>query len=289
MTGFGRGVLQKNGYEVTVEVKSVNHRFRDIRLKMSSRFNQLDIPLRKKIEQKFKRGSFELYVNYKTVTQEVDELEEFKIDEDKLHRFFKKSSTIAKQHGVALQVNPFDFLRSEFTLEVDEKTYEELGTLILEVADTALEDLERSRNEEGAKLKEIMLGHLSAYEKIYCTLEEVTDQYRQGVEAKLQKAFSEVKDKYALEESRFMQEVVYYLEKLDIHEELNRIKSHLSKAHQLFKQGGEIGRQFEFLLQEFNRETNTIGSKSGDSEISNRVVQMKVQLEKMREQALNLV
>ncbi len=286
MTGFGKGVTESKSFEVTVEIKTVNHRFRDIRFKMSARLNQIELPLRKKIEQRFKRGSFEIYINYKKAPNSAVE---FKVDEQKVNAFLEMSKKIVDGHGMTMAINPADFLRSDFAVEHDDSMYDELGGLVHEAFDKCLEDLEVCRNEEGQKLKSIMLGHKEIYSEIYATIGEKAHLYRAGVEAKLKKSFEESELKNKIDDSRFLQEVVYYLEKLDVDEELNRIQAHLDKFDKIFAEGGEVGRQFEFILQEFNRETNTIGSKSGDTSISNAVVQMKVQLEKMREQALNLV
>lgn len=286
MTGYGKGVVEAANFNVTVEIKSVNHRFRDIRFKMSSRLNHVELPLRKALENRFKRGSFDIYVNYKKAEQSKVE---FNIDYNKVSAFLEESKRVANAAGTPFSINPTDFLRSDFSAEVDDSIYEELASLVTEAFNLALFDLEKCRNDEGEKLKAVMLDHRDAYVKIFSTLEDKTDLYRAGVEAKLKKSFEESELKNKIDDSRFLQEVVYYLEKLDVHEELNRIKAHLEKFETIISEGGEVGRQFDFLFQEFNRETNTIGSKSGDSTISSAVVQMKVQLEKMREQALNLV
>jgi uncharacterized protein (TIGR00255 family) len=284
MTGFGKGEIENESFTVTVEIKSVNHRFRDLRFKMSNHFNKIELPLRKKLEAKFKRGSFDIYVNYKK--KNIVEAD-FNIDEQKVASFLEFTQKYSDQAQIS--INATDFLRSDFMKEIDDTIYDELATLVESAFSLALDDLEKCRNEEGKKLKDILAAHKSQYSKIFTLVEEKADLYREGVENRLMKSFDEFSKKNQLDEPRFLQEVVYYLEKLDVHEEINRIKTHLSKFDKILVEGGEVGRQLDFLFQEFNRETNTIGSKSGHPEISDAVVQMKVQLEKMREQALNLV
>ncbi len=126
------------------------------------------------------------------------------------------------------------------------------------------------------------------YDEHYQYICSVADSFQASVEEKLKKRFSELSSELNIDEPRFMQEVIYYLEKLDVHEEINRIQAHLEKLDSILSKGGEVGRQIDFLIQELNRETNTIGSKSNLKDISDSVVQMKVQLEKIREQGLNL-
>ena len=153
----------------------------------------------------------------------------------------------------------------------------------------AIESLKKSREDEGNKLVQKLKEHQKLYTENYQQIPQYKEGYQAKLKEKILKKFeSEAKD-LAVDEPRFLQEVIYYLEKLDIDEEINRIKIHLEKLDSLLDgKKLELGRQIDFLIQELNRETNTIGSKSGSNEISELVVQMKVQLEKIREQALNL-
>jgi uncharacterized protein (TIGR00255 family) len=155
--------------------------------------------------------------------------------------------------------------------------------------DSALESLLVSRKEEGSKLIQTLCSHQEAYVENYKKVIPLKNTYQDQVRAKLMKKMeSEKANIKEINEDRFNQEVIYYLEKLDVDEEINRIQIHLEKLTNILQSNGEVGRQIEFLLQELNRETNTLGSKSGHSDISEYVVQMKVHLEKIREQALNL-
>lgn len=284
MTGFGKGESESDNYVVTVEMKTVNNRFRDVRFKMSSIFNALEIPLKKKIEKKFSRGSFDIYVNYKknTTTKTLADL-----DKDKIAAFVSDLKEVSDKTGVAMNFAPTDFLRSDFFID-DETKEEQLEGLFLNAFDQALDNLEVSRVEEGEKLIEKLKEHRENYISHFSKISPLKNSYQDAVREKLLKRFdAELKDT-AVEESRFLQEVIYYMEKLDIDEEITRINVHLEKLDKILNAKGEIGRQIDFLIQELNRETNTIGSKSGSSEISENVVQMKVQLEKIREQGLNL-
>jgi uncharacterized protein (TIGR00255 family) len=165
---------------------------------------------------------------------------------------------------------------------------QELSPLVLEAFAKAVEALKVSRRNEGASLIEKLNEHLSHYEKLLLKNEELKGLYPDMMKDKLVSKLNERMQEFKVDEGRLMQEVIFYLEKLEIDEEINRAKIHVAKLREVMKNSGEVGRQIDFLLQELGRETNTMGSKSAHMEISQNVVEMKVQLEKIREQALNL-
>lgn len=283
MTGFGRGEAESENYTVTVELKSVNHRFKDVRFKMSSIFNSIEIDLKKILFETVKRGSLEVYINFKRAESKSKFQD---IDEEKVKEFV---SIIKKTlPNETLSLEPTQFLRSEFYKDNDLSTDQELLTMTKEAFKKACESLLVSRKQEGKKLQAVLVDHRNQYENHFSSIEGLTDDFQKNVEEKLRKRLQDYKDEVNVDEQRLLQEVVFYLEKLDVHEEINRIKSHLKKFDDLMNSDKEVGRQIDFLVQELNRETNTIGSKSSLEEISNNVVQMKVQLEKIREQGLNL-
>ncbi|MBG60574.1 MAG: YicC family protein [Peredibacter sp.] len=282
MTGFGKGEAEGEKYKVSVEMKSVNHRFKDIRFKMGSLLNSIELPMKKKIDQKFKRGSFDIFVNYKRKEQAKAS---FELDKEKIKAFLKDLKECSDATGVAININPTGFLKNEFYIEEDDKE-SELQELTLKAFDLAMESLTESRCEEGQKLVETLKEHKRQYTEHYKVVESLKDSYQDKVKEKFLAKFSQ--ENLQIEDQRFQQEVIYYLEKLDIDEEVNRISIHLQKLDKTLQASREIGRQIDFMVQELNRETNTIGSKSASTDISESVVQMKAQLEKIREQALNL-
>lgn len=283
MTGFGRHEVENDNYVVTVEIKSVNHRFKDARFKMSSLFNGIELDLKKELFKHHKRGSFDIYVNFKRAEKnsKFDDIDEAKVAD--------YLNLVKKWVGEdKLTVQPTEFLRNEFQADIDLSKDTELMELTQKAFSGAVNKLKESRASEGEKLKKVIEEHKSAYESYFSQIEGKSEEFQDSVKQKLTKRFEDYKEDLKTDEPRFMQEVIFYLEKLDVHEEINRIKSHLHKLDEIISKGGECGRQIDFLIQELNRETNTIGSKSAMEEISNNVVQMKVQLEKIREQGLNL-
>lgn len=285
MTGFGRGEAADDELLVVVEMKSVNHRFRDVRFKMSSSLSACEIPLKQKISTLFKRGSFDIYVNIKRA-QKSDRFSD--LDESKIKDYLKKMQTLAQAQGVELVVNSTEFLRQEFYSDQDQEKQKQLEKLVFKAFDIACDELQKSRVDEGQKLVTHLKEHEKNYSEFFQGIVERADEFKTHIEEKLKKRVAEYSSEISIEEPRLLQEVIFYLEKMDVHEEINRIHAHLEKLDKILSGTREVGRQIDFLAQELNRETNTIGSKSSLKEISDRVVQMKVQLEKMREQGLNL-
>lgn len=282
MTGFGKGEQAGERFKVTTEIKSVNHRFKDTRFKMSSYFNSIELDLKKKLESHFKRGSFEIFIQYKKNPEVQSQVE---VDQNKVKSFISQIKSIASSEDVTVTINPTEFLRSDFYVEDDDKV-DELKDQALVSFNNACEELKKSRIEEGAKLIATLKSHSDEYTKYYLEVEKLKDSYQDGIKEKLKARLE--KEDINFDEQRLQQEVIYYLEKLDIEEEISRIQIHLDKLNKVLSTSGEIGRQIDFLVQELNRETNTIGSKCANDKISENVIQMKVHLEKIREQALNM-
>lgn len=285
MTGFGKSQVERESIQVSVEIKSVNHRFKDIRFKMTSQLSAVELELRNMINENFKRGSFDVFINYKRMdsSSKFDDL-----DEEKINSYLTKIKSIAIAQGFDLTIKPTEFLRAEFLKEQDDSFSEKLSALVIEAFPAAIESLKESRKVEGKKLVEVINSHRNIFEENYKKVLSLSDTFKESITDRLNKKFEEFAKNLQIDEPRYLQEVIYYLEKMDIHEELNRIAIHLKKFDSIMTGAKEIGREMDFLLQELNRETNTTGSKSTVQEISSHVVEMKVQLEKIREQALNL-
>jgi uncharacterized protein (TIGR00255 family) len=285
MTGFGKGEASGADFSVTTEIKTVNNRFKDFKFRMSSVFNSLELDLRSRLENDFRRGSFDVSVSYK---RNEKELIEFQIDPKKVEAYLKIMKPLFEHLNIPLNVSPCDFMRGEFYNEGLSVNEGDLFPLVITSFNLAMKALKDSREIEGNKLVKVLIEHLYIYESCLIQIEKLKNFYPEIVKDRLTNKLSERLKDFKLDESRLIQEVIYYLEKLEIDEELNRAKIHLNKLRTLLNSTGEVGRQIDFLLQELGRETNTIGSKSSHPEISSQVVEMKVQLEKIRELALNL-
>lgn len=285
MTGFGRGESTNDDFHIVVEIKSVNHRYKDIRARLPSLFNSLETGLRQSIGERFRRGSFDISIHLKRAEgkSKFDD-----IDEEKVEAFLEKMKKLASKSSSVLHVDPTAFLRSEFQKDQELNNDPVLPKMLEQAFGLAMDELEKSRLQEGEKLKRIMQTHIDQYLKNFSVIETKADTFKPLIEERLHKKLQELSKEISIDEPRYLQEVIYYLEKMDVHEEINRINAHIQKFSKLMQDGGESGRQIDFLVQELGRETNTIGSKSSIEEISQAVVQMKLQLEKIREQGLNL-
>ncbi|MBP5296573.1 MAG: YicC family protein [Bacteriovoracaceae bacterium] len=283
MTGQGRGEQQNHAYRVTAEIKSVNHRFRDFRFRMPSSLSSLEIAWRQQLQNQIGRGAFEVAVNVQSLQDAMGNL----VDLSKVQTFVKHLQSILADTGVAVTAEVSNFLRPEFAPDASAS-----DALLFDLAQqafhTALQKLKQNREEEGQKLQQILAQHLAQYAQDFQEVRRLALDFRPQAQEKLKKAWAEAKTELAVDEARFNQELIYYLEKWDIAEEIQRIALHLQQMEQVLAKGGEVGRTIEFLLQELHRETNTIGSKSMLGEISSRVVSMKVSLERIREQTANL-
>jgi uncharacterized protein (TIGR00255 family) len=285
MTGFGRAQTETSNFIIVVEVKSVNNRFKDFRFKLPSNLNALENDLKKELNEFFSRGTFDIFINVKK-SEGKSRFED--LDTKKVSAFLDKMIPVLKEKNIEPNVQMTDFLRSEFYQDQDEETLTELNELVLKTFKLSLVELKKSREQEGSKLVSVLVKHLETYQSHFKIIEANAQHFKTMIEEKLQKRVDEYKNIIAVDQSRLLQEVVFYLEKIDIHEEINRVHAHLEKFQNLIKSNNEVGRQIDFFIQELNRETNTMGSKTSMKEISDAVVQMKVQLEKMREQGLNI-
>jgi uncharacterized protein (TIGR00255 family) len=285
MTGFGKGEAQGQKFTITTEIKTVNNRYKDFKFRMSNLFNPIEMEFKSKLDNDFRRGSFDVSVTYKRSTGNATE---FQVDATKVEAYLALMKPIFESAKIPLHVSPTDFLRADFYKDEDEGKEKELEPLALKSFEEAIKALKISRSHEGEKLVQKLFEHLAIYESCLGNVEKFKAQYPDMMKDKLSGRLNEKLKDFKIDESRYLQEVVYYLEKLEIDEEINRARIHLGKLKNVLKSSGEIGRQIDFLLQELGRETNTIGSKSAHPDISSNVVEMKVQLEKIREQALNL-
>lgn len=285
MTGFGKGEAKGDAFTITSEIKTVNNRFKDFKFRMSSLFNSQELELRSKLDHEFRRGSFDVSVSYKR--NEKAEVN-FQVDPRKVEAFINLMKPVFTKTGTTFSMSPTEFLRSDFSYDEDGEREKEMLPLLQKSMDAAIKALKESRAQEGQKLTQKLLEHLAVFEDRLKNVERMKGEYPEMMKEKLQQKFKEKLKDVVVDEGRFLQEIVYYLEKLEVDEEITRAKIHLQKLRGVLISSGEIGRQIDFLLQELGRETNTLGSKSAHQEISSHVVEMKVQLEKIREQALNL-
>lgn len=287
MTGFGTGKAEGNNREITIELKTVNNRYLDINLRMPRALSVLEESLRKRIQQKIARGRVEVYITYQNNSQEQVSVS---VNEPVAEAYYKALTALAGKFQLDMKpdLGVLADIDDIFIVEKPEEDEELLKELLFSALDEALNAVIKMRKQEGSFLAEDLKQRSLRIENMVKQIEQrssvVVEEYRQKLEQRLKEMLNNTE----LDEARFQAEVVYFADRSNITEEIVRIRSHLDQLRQTLESGGSIGRKLDFIVQELNRETNTIGSKSSDVIIANYVVEIKSELEKIREQVQNI-
>ena len=285
MTGCGTGRVQQDGWEVTVELKTVNHRFLDVSMRLPRNLSFLEQPIRSRIGKGLKRGHVDVYV---TVRNQENASAHVTVDPALARLYAEAARQIAEISGAANDVTVSALMRLEGVTvltepEMDEET---VTCLCMEACGLALDRVTAMREKEGEQLKQDLALHLGAVEalreEVLGRAPMVVTDYREKLETRLKALRAD-----GVDPQRLAQETALMADRCAIDEELARLESHLGQMWQYLEAEGEIGKKMDFLIQEMNRETNTIGSKASDLFIAQRVVSMKSEIEKMREQIQN--
>ncbi|MGB3368630.1 MAG: YicC/YloC family endoribonuclease, partial [Acidaminobacteraceae bacterium] len=274
MTGFGRGEFENEKFSMTVEMKSVNHRYNDIIVKMPKKIFKFEEFIKSEIKKHVSRGRVEVYINF-----EESKSESFKVVPnyavlDEYHRAYTE---IREKYGIDGDVSLSMLTKHQDALEIEfeESSEDEIVHVITESINLAIADLIDMRSVEGEKLKEDVIMRIEIINDIVAEIEKITPEILLAHKNKMIDRINEIKDEgIEFEEQRLAQEVAIFADKTNITEEVVRLKSHFKQVENIIAEGGNVGRKLDFLVQELNREVNTIGSKSPDVDISNYVVNM---------------
>lgn len=287
MTGFGRCENHRGDRKFTVEMKSVNHRYFDIGIKMPKKLGAFESAIRGVLKEYVQRGKVDVFITYEDLTETNVSL---KYNENIAAEYVKYYRRLAEQFGLENDVRASIIGRSPEVFVMEEQPADEQE--IWEVLETALRgacsQFVESRICEGESLKEDILGKLehmrSNVEAVELRLPEIVAAYRSRLIEKVQEVLGDTQ----IEESRIATEVVLYADKICTDEETVRLKSHIDNMRRTLLSGGSIGRKLDFIAQEMNREANTILSKANDLETSNLAIELKTEIEKVREQIQNI-
>ncbi|KZR57324.1 YicC/YloC family endoribonuclease [Pseudobacillus badius] len=286
MTGFGRSRIKSADCAVVVEMKSVNHRFSEFQIRMPRQLIKIEDKIKKELATYIQRGRVELFV---TIEGEGLTHRTLQADWQLIDEFVRLMGQIAEKYGFPGKPDLKDLLqRPDFiTIEESEEENSVLEKLVLETVVSAAERLHEMRQVEGQELKKDLLVLLSGLAQRLFDIKErapiVIEAYSQRLERRMKEIAAG-----AFDQDRLATEVAVFADKSDIHEECIRLESHIQQFRQALDHEGPIGRKLDFMIQEMNREVNTIGSKANDSMISSAVVDLKTGLEKMREQVQNI-
>ena len=288
MTGFGRGAGSFTGFDFTIDIKSVNHRFFDFSAKIYKDYAFLEEPVKRKIAEKVTRGKIDVYFHTEKSAVETDL--SAKVDQNLVKAYLDAATLLNRDFGVNNNVDASFLLRLPDVLMIapPEVSEDEIKEAVLNALDTALDSFLAMRETEGQKLKCDLMNNLNfilnAVEKVEKLAPESVTAYRMRLEEKIRELLQD-RD---VEEGRLLTEVAIFADKVAVDEETVRLRSHLSQFEELLEQGGPIGKKLDFLVQEMNREINTIGSKCNSIEITRIVVDVKSCIEKIREQIQNV-
>ncbi len=287
MTGFGRATKTLNNMEITVELRSVNSRGLDCTVKMPRMYAFAESVVLKRVKESVARAKLDVYINIKILEQADLKIS---VDRSVIEGYLSALNGIAEQYGVRNDISVMALSRMPdvFVVEKAEEDEEQITNDILAVLSEALEKYNQMRTVEGQALEDDLRTRAKT---ILSTLEQVEErsiitleEYRQRLTRKM----LEVLENTNIDEARILQEAAIFADRVAIDEETVRLRSHLAQLETMLDNGGAFERKLDFLLQEMNRETNTIGSKCNDLEVTKNVVAIKAELEKIREQAQNI-
>lgn len=287
MTAFGRGEAMADGYRFTVELRTLNHRFCDIRIKLPRKYTDFEEEIKRKLSSQFSRGRIEVNV---VADESLDKVQHLTVDSELAETYKRLLLDLQNKLGLeaSLSLDTLLHFRDIFVFEEDEEGRAQAWKVLEAALDQSVEECIQMRKEEGSAIETDFTERLNQLETLSGEVESRTPIVVLDVRDRLQKRIEELLGQGELDESRLAQEVAILAEKSDITEEVIRLKSHIQQFRALLKASGPRGRQLEFLLQEMHREINTIGSKANDVEIANKVIQIKTELERLREQVQNI-
>jgi len=287
MTGYGRRLISRDGREMTVEIKTVNHRFLDVSLRMPRALSFAEETVRKKLGQSLRRGHVDMNVSYLNLRTDARVV---RVDEGLVAQYMDAIRSIGRVLNGTGEIDPASFIAAQpdvLTVTVAEEDQDAVLALLMDTMNAALSDVEAMREREGEALQKDLTIHLDEVKKIREEIAQIAPKVPLIYQERLKLRLTElgIKD---LDEQRLYQEVALMADRCAIDEELSRLLSHFDQVTEALQGQGEVGRRLDFLVQELNREVNTIGSKASDAQITKLVVAAKSEIEKLREQVQNV-
>lgn len=287
MTGYGRHELTASGKRLVVEMKSVNHRFAEFAIRLPRQYVLFEDRIRKILGEQISRGRVDIYVSVENCGEKKRQV---KVDKDLAIAYYNSLKELAEKMEIPAQIDVSEICRfpEVLTVEDSEENPEELWPALEETARAAMNQLVAMRETEGRRLVEDLIHR---NERIAQFIREIADRaphvtvdYREKLRARLADILAEI----PVDEARLATEVAFFADRSSIDEEITRLSSHLIQMMDSLQGGDSVGRKLDFLVQELNREANTIGSKANDLEISRLAIATKSEIEKIREQVQNL-
>jgi len=287
MTGFGRYRKVEEKREILAEVKSVNGRYLDIYIKVPKIYGFLEDKIRQETARRISRGKVEIYIAIENVTEQNKKLS---LDKNYLAAYIEILREIRDSCQLPDDITTMRVAQNRdiFTLEKLDEDEEALWQSVGAALAVAFDEFEAMRRTEGEKLLLDMAAHIKNCRELADEINILSDGCKENYYSQFKQRLCEMTSELVTDESRIITEAAIYAEKISIAEEIVRLKSHFSQFEKIVRENAPVGRKLDFLLQEINREINTIGSKSLEVEIANRVIEAKSEIEKIREQVQNI-
>jgi len=287
MTGFGRCEVAENNRRFTVEIKAVNHRYLDVNIKIPKALNYFESAVRSELKRYISRGKVDVFITYEDLSEHTCKV---RYNKEVAQEYLLYLKQMAEDFGLDndIRVSSLSKYPEVFTMEEAGADEEELWKELQKAVEGAARMFVESRVTEGERLKEDLLekldGMLGLVDFISERSPQLVAEYRRRLEDKVKELLGD----NTLDESRILTEVTIFADKICVDEEIVRLRSHIETTREALREGGSIGRKLDFIAQEMNREANTTLSKSNDLEISNRAIELKTEIEKVREQIQNI-
>ena len=287
MTGFGRAKLEKNSRIYNVEIKSVNHKYNDISIKLPRSLSYIEEKIKKQISSAVSRGKIDVYITFENYSEEGKEVI---VNRELVKEYIKEFKKLSEENNlnINIPVTEITKLPDVLTLKETSEDEEVIENEVLECVKEAINNFVSMREKEGNKIKEDLNTRI---ERVKEKVEQISKYSTGLVEeyvVKLEERIKEILKTDIVDKSRLAMEVVLYADKCSVEEEITRLRSHIIQFKNMLEETNPIGKKIDFLIQEMNRETNTIGSKSGSLDITNLVINVKTELEDIREQIQNI-
>jgi len=287
MTGYATASVEFDSGSLTLELRAVNHRYLDIQLRMADELRGFEGVLREAITAQLQRGKVECRINYAARSEQSGAT----LNLDLVQQLAAWNKEVLAVLPDARGLGVADVLRWNGVLETPTSSADELRGTLLDLLQTVLEEFSASRAREGEKLRDFLLQRVDKIEALRKAVmphvPAAIAAYEQKLATRLRDAIQNTQLQDTWDE-RIRQEIALFASKIDVDEELSRLASHLTEMRRILSQGGAVGKRLDFLMQELNREANTLGSKSVDAEVSRSAMEMKILIEQMREQIQNL-
>ncbi len=287
MTGYGRAEDTLNGCTITVELRSVNNRYLDCNVRMPRLYLFAEETIKSRVQNTISRGKVDVFV---TLDSTGGEQVQVSVNQPLADGYYAALTQLAERYGLSKDISVSLLSRFPDVLlaEKAEEDVEQRAQDICSVLDRALADFDQMRTREGARLEADVLSRAARIEELVGKVEERSPQTVAEYRAKLETRMNEVLSNTQLDPARILTEAAIFADKVAVDEETVRLRSHIGQLRHMLEQGGATGRKLDFLIQEFNREANTIGSKCSDIDIARHVVDIKAEIEKIREQVQNI-